>query len=66
MNAIIKTDGKFNLYKSQDNNLFELWIGDKNTEESALVGYVGDIENFEEAVDNANEELAYLAAEAVA
>lgn len=58
----IKVEGNYRLYKVEGN--YELWFGtytlDTASEKGVRVGYVSDPENFEDAVDVAKEELAYM------
>jgi len=62
----IKKEKNFRLYKIE--NHFELWLGvyttDKYSDKGVRLGYVSNPQNFEEAIDTAKEELAYLEAEA--
>ena len=62
----IATEGTYNLYKVD--GYYEVWCGiyttDKNSDLGVRVGYVWKPENFGEAIDRANEELAYMMAEA--
>jgi len=61
----IKVEDNYRLYKID--NHYELWMGvyttDKYSETGVLVGYVSNPDNFEDAIDTAKEELAYLMAE---
>jgi hypothetical protein len=60
--AIKKLDG-YSLYKTQDG--YELWRGNIAGKNSFRIGYVSDPENFEMAVDAAQEEMRCLMAEAI-
>ena len=71
--SLLKTDGKYYLYKKtqegQDSKgtkiLFtmnELYLG--SIYSGVSVGYVANVDNFEEAVSAAEEELRHLAKEA--
>jgi hypothetical protein len=52
----IKKEGEYRLYKI--NNAFELWLGTYN--KGAFIGYVSNVENWDEALFNAKEEVAAL------
>jgi hypothetical protein len=62
MSKVIKRSGKYNLYKTNDG--YELWYGNIAGQWSFRAGYVSDPENFETAVDAAEEEMRCLMAEA--
>ena len=55
----IKKDGQYRLYKI--NNSYELWFG--TYIKGALIGYVSNAENWDEALFNAQEEIAALMSE---
>ena len=57
----LKTDGKYFLYRI-DGHL-ELWRGKHGKEWSYRAGYVSDADNFEYAVEMADEEMRCLMAE---
>jgi hypothetical protein len=61
MKAIKKSEN-FRLYKIE--NHFELWLGnyttDKYSDKGVRLGYVSNPENWEEALENAKEEIACL------
>jgi hypothetical protein len=61
MKAIKKSEN-FRLYKIE--NHFELWLGiyttEKYSDKGVRLGYVSSPENWEEALENAKEEIACL------
>lgn len=63
MTKAIKTDGKYFLYNI-DGHL-ELWRGKLGGEWSYRAGYVANRDNFEYAVDTAEEEMRCLMAESI-
>jgi hypothetical protein len=58
----INTSGKYFLYKTEEGYL-ELWRGQYGSEWGYRAGYVSDADNFEYAVEVAEEELRVLMAE---
>jgi hypothetical protein len=66
--TLLKTDGKYYLYKKTQQvdevlvTLNELYLG--SIISGISVGYVADVENFETAVSAAEEELFHLSQEA--
>ena len=63
MAKIIKKSGKYNLYKTNDG--YELWHGNITGQWSFRAGYVSNPDNFEMAVDAAEEEMRCLMNEAL-
>ena len=56
MELLKKRDGYY-LYKAEGLNIFELWKGKEGGELSYRAGYVSDVENLDEAIGNAEEEM---------
>lgn len=63
MAKAIKKSGKYNLYKTNDG--YELWYGNIAGQWSFRAGYVSNPDNFEMAVDAAEEEMRCLMNEAL-
>ena len=59
----IKKQGEYRLYRVE--NHLELWRGVYEGKYSYRAGYVADAENFEHAIDVAEEEMRCLMAEAI-
>lgn len=59
----IKKQGNYRLYKVE--NHLELWHGTYQGKNSYCAGYVEDAENFEYAIDVAEEEMRCLMEEAI-
>jgi NADH pyrophosphatase NudC (nudix superfamily) len=59
----IKKKGNYRLYRVE--NHLELWSGTYKGKNSYLAGYVANAENFEYAIDVAEENMRYLMAEPV-
>ena len=59
----IKKQGNYRLYSVE--NHYELWVGTYEGKNSYRAGYVANPENFEYAIDVAEEEMRYLRAEAI-
>jgi hypothetical protein len=57
----IKKQGKYRLYSVE--NHYELWVGTYEGKDSYRAGYVSDPENFEYAIDVAEEEMRCLMAQ---
>lgn len=56
MELLKKRDGYY-LYKVEGLNIFELWKGEEGGKYSYRAGYVSDVENLDEAIGNAEEEM---------
>ena len=56
MELLKKRDGYY-LYKVEGLNIFELWKGKEGGKYSYRAGYVSDVENLDEAIGNAEEEM---------
>jgi hypothetical protein len=63
MTKAIKKAKGYSLYKTEDG--YELWRGNMAGKWSFRAGYVSDPENFDMAVDAAEEEMRCLMAEAI-
>jgi hypothetical protein len=58
----VKKSGKYNVYKIQ--GMYELWKLTIENPNGYLAGYVSNLDNLEYAIDNAEEEMRCLMAEA--